>query len=282
MRSRTRTNRQSGLCRRRGQCRNDRTIGQKMPRFKKKQLSAARCAAAARGSPASGDPAPVHPAGLSHRRCHGIVRRHARHVRQSPASLRRGCARSCDDLAGSLANCGSALGGAGTSVPFICFDLAGGANFAGSNVLVGQQRRADGFLSTAGYSKPGLPGDMLPGQDSTGLTTLLLNPGALNDFTNHGAQPDFPCRQRAAVRHPRKGCRSRSGNIDGTVIPARSDNDTGNNPHNPLYALVMTGARAARGRPDRFAQQRSGGNSMAPAMYINPNSARPRSTVPAT
>ena len=32
------------------------------------------------------------------------------------------------------------------------------------------------------------------------------------------------------------------GNVDGCVIPARSDNDTGNNPHNPLYGIAMTGA----------------------------------------
>ena len=74
-----------------------------------------------------------------------------------------------DALAGSLANC--PLGGGGAlNVPFISFDLAGGANFSGSNVLVGQQGGQFDLLSTAGYSKIGLPGDMLPGQDSTGLT----------------------------------------------------------------------------------------------------------------
>ena len=44
------------------------------------------------------------------------------------------------DLNQLAADIGCTLGGvgAGQSLPFICFDLAGGANFAGSNVLVGQ------------------------------------------------------------------------------------------------------------------------------------------------
>ena len=48
--------------------------------------------------------------------------------------------------------------GAG-KIPFICFDLAGGANIAGSNVLVGKEGGQLDFLSTQGYSKQGLPGD---------------------------------------------------------------------------------------------------------------------------
>src|SRR5210317_997306 len=51
-------------------------------------------------------------------------------------------------------------------LPFICFDLAGGANFAGSNVLVGRDSPLD-VLTTAGYSKLGLPGDQIPGQTET-------------------------------------------------------------------------------------------------------------------
>jgi hypothetical protein len=52
--------------------------------------------------------------------------------------------------------------GAG-KIPFICFDLAGGANICGSNVLVGKSGGQSDFLSTAGYEKMGLPGDMVPG-----------------------------------------------------------------------------------------------------------------------
>ncbi len=172
-----------------------------------------------------------------------------------------------DALVRSMPGC--RLGGAGgTNVPFICFDLAGGANFAGSNVLVGQGDGQFDFLSTAGYSKLGLPGDMLPGQVQT-VTTL--NPSAQSDFINrelnlafHADSPMlFGIREKAI---------SAIGNVDGCVIPARSDNDTGNNPHNPLYPLIMTDP-SVRGQVVDLIGSRSsvsGGNSMAPAMYINP------------
>jgi hypothetical protein len=61
------------------------------------------------------------------------------------------------------------------------------------------------------------------------------------------------------------------GNVDGAVIPARSDNDTSNNPHNPLYPLAMTGARGSVVDLVGSRSGVSGGNSMAPAMYIDPN-----------
>src|ERR1700716_3721056 len=48
------------------------------------------------------------------------------------------------------------------SLPFICFDLAGGANLVGSEVLVGVQGGQSNFLSTAGYGKLGVPGNLLP------------------------------------------------------------------------------------------------------------------------
>ena len=47
-------------------------------------------------------------------------------------------------------------------IPFICFDLAGGANLVGSEVLVGVQGGQANFLSTAGYGKLGVPGNMVP------------------------------------------------------------------------------------------------------------------------
>ena len=42
------------------------------------------------------------------------------------------------DVEALKAGCGIATQGAG-KIPFICFDLAGGANISGSNVLVGKQ-----------------------------------------------------------------------------------------------------------------------------------------------
>ena len=75
---------------------------------------------------------------------------------------------------GLRASCGI-TGGAG-KIPFICFDLSGGANIAGSNVLIGGQGGQLDFLTTAGYSKLGLPGDMTP-QPAAHFTDTTLRPG---------------------------------------------------------------------------------------------------------
>ena len=67
------------------------------------------------------------------------------------------------DLQPLLANpCNIATVGAG-KIPFIAFDLAGGCNISGSNVLVGKEGGQMDFLGTNGYQKLGLPGDMVPG-----------------------------------------------------------------------------------------------------------------------
>jgi hypothetical protein len=184
----------------------------------------------------------------------------------NPNAARAAVAPDLDALATDI---GCVLGGvgAGQSVPFISFDLAGGANFAGSNVLVGQGDGQMDLLSTAGYSKLGLPGDMLPGQDSTGVT--LLNASTDNDFTNKELNLIFHADSPMLLGILEKASLA-VGNVDGCVIPARSDNDTGNNPHNPLYPLAMTGARGSVVDLIGSRSSESGGNSMAPAMYIDP------------
>jgi hypothetical protein len=57
-------------------------------------------------------------------------------------------------LSGDLdtVGCGIATAGAG-KIPFIAFDLAGGANIANSNVLVGGEGGQMDFLNTSGYEK---------------------------------------------------------------------------------------------------------------------------------
>ena len=60
--------------------------------------------------------------------------------------------------------------GAG-KIPFICFDLAGGANLTGSEVLIGKQGGQLDFLSTAGYAKLGLPGNMVPNAPNAASAT---------------------------------------------------------------------------------------------------------------
>ncbi len=65
-----------------------------------------------------------------------------------------------------------------TKIPFICFDLAGGANFAGSNVLVGGpsgQLDIDNLSWANGYSRLGVPADMMPNAGVPPVVTLSRN-----------------------------------------------------------------------------------------------------------
>lgn len=163
------------------------------------------------------------------------------------------------DIEGMLAGCG-VTDGAG-KIPFICFDLAGGANIAGSNVLVGGSGGQLDFLGTAGYSKQGLPGDMVPS---------ITNPDTdTNDFVNTDFGLAFHTdSQMLAGISEKAGLRS--GSINGAVIAARSENDTGNNPHNPMYAINMAGANGSLLTLAGSRATDSGGNSMAPIDMLNP------------
>jgi len=166
-----------------------------------------------------------------------------------------------DDLQPLLANpCNIATVGAG-KIPFICFDLAGGANISGSNVLVGQEGGQMDFLSTSGYEKVGLPGDMVPGLNDpiTGL------PYANTDFGLAFHSDSAFKRGMEASMTPGRGTQ-----LNGAIIPARSDNDTGNNPHNPLYGIANAGADGSILTLAGTENSDSGGNSMIPAMMMDP------------
>ncbi|MEM7418092.1 MAG: hypothetical protein AAF364_00030 [Pseudomonadota bacterium] len=164
------------------------------------------------------------------------------------------------DLEALKATCGIASQGAG-KIPFIVFDLAGGANIAGSNVLVGGRGGQLDFLSTAGYSRQGLPGDMVPSiaNPDTGLSDFVNNELGLAFHSDsaflHGILDKVSVTNRA--------------NINGAVIPARSENDTGNNPHNPMYGINRAGADGSLLTLIGSRNSDSGGNSMAPAAMID-------------
>ena len=156
----------------------------------------------------------------------------------------------------------------GTKIPFICFDLAGGANLAGSNVLVGKQGGQLDLLSTAGYSKLGLPGDQVPGVAETAASATGTSNGDHTD-TSLGlafhSDSAFLRGMYASFKTAGIGA-----SINGAVIPARSENDTGNNPHNPLYGIQRAGAEGEILTLIGSQNSDSGGNSMAPAMLIDP------------
>jgi hypothetical protein len=60
------------------------------------------------------------------------------------------------------------------------------------------------------------------------------------------------------------------GFVNGAVIPGRSENDTGNNPHNPMYGIYRAGLRGQILQLIGSENSESGGNSMAPSMLIDP------------
>ncbi|OUS28859.1 general secretion pathway protein GspF [Gammaproteobacteria bacterium 45_16_T64] len=145
-------------------------------------------------------------------------------------------------------------------IPFICFDLAGGANISGSNVLIGKQGGQLDLLNTSGYSRHGLPGDRIPGL-----------PDAINNSTDSIDQ------SLGLAFHSDSGflrginqslTAGTADNVNGAVIPSRSDNDTGNNPHNPMYGIGVAGARGSLLANIGSRSSESGGNSMAPSKMI--------------
>jgi hypothetical protein len=148
-------------------------------------------------------------------------------------------------------------------IPFIAFDLAGGANIAGSNVLVGQAGGQLNFLSTAGYSKLGLPGNMVP-NSAVGAASFIDQQLGLAFHSDSAFLRGIL--ERTAVG-------TRAG-VNGTMIAASSQNDTGNNPHNPMYGIHTAGALGDLLALIGSDSSDSGGNSMAPAYMIDA-SARP-------
>src|SRR5882672_1224033 len=141
--------------------------------------------------------------------------------------------------------------GAG-KIPFLAFDQGGGANIAGSNVMVGKVGGQDVFLDTAGYGKLGLPPALLPntvGVDRTFGLAMHPRSALLRGMLS---------KTSAATR----------ANVNGVVIPARSENDTSNNPHNPVYGIARAGANGEFVATIGTDNSASGGNSVAPASMI--------------
>ncbi len=157
-------------------------------------------------------------------------------------------------------NCGIITNGAG-KIPFICFDLSGGANLNGSEILIGGKGGQLDFLSTAGYGKLGLPGDMLPNSPNAGA------PGGNFIDTSLGAAWHSDGAILRGIQS--KASTAAQANTNGTAIAAMSQNDTQNNPHNPMYGIYDAGADGSLLTLIGTQATTSGGNSMAPAALIN-------------
>ncbi len=178
------------------------------------------------------------------------------------ANPRAAQAQLSPDLETLKQSCGFAVQGAG-KIPFICIDLAGGANMAGSNVLTGGQGGQREFLSAAGYGRLGLPGDMVPNAPNPGSPT--------NDFIENRLGLLFHLDSAFSRGILERVSVTTAAAINGAVIPARSENDTGNNPHNPMYGIFQAGADGELLTLIGSESSESGGNSMAPAYLLNPS-----------
>ncbi len=154
---------------------------------------------------------------------------------------------------GLLCGGGAGVGAGGARfTPFLVFDLSGGGNIPGSNVLVGKRGGQEDFLTT--YSTLGLPDTMHPkiaGQTNAEYGLRFHADSAIL----RGMNTVTTATTRAAV--------------DGAVFCTSSNDDSGNNPHNPMYWILKA---ASPGELIALAGTRSspsGGNSLAPADSIN-------------
>lgn len=143
--------------------------------------------------------------------------------------------------------------GAG-KIPFLAIDQGGGANIAGSNIMVGGAGGQEDFLDDGGYAKLGLPAAIVPGAV-----------GVNRDF-GVAMHPDSAL-LRGMLSKTNAATRA---NTNGCVIPARSENDTGNNPHNPIYGIARAGASGEFTATIGSDNSTSGGRSRAPDSMIVP------------
>ena len=144
--------------------------------------------------------------------------------------------------------------GAG-KIPFLAVDQGGGANIAGSNIMVGGPGGQLDFLPAGGYAKLGLPSALDPA--SVAMNTefgLAMHP-------NSALLRGMLDKTTAATRMLTNGC----------VIPARSENDTSNNPHNPIYGIARAGANGEFVSTTGSRNSESGGRSEAPQSMIDPS-----------
>ncbi len=150
--------------------------------------------------------------------------------------------------------------GAG-KIPFICFDLAGGANLNGSEILIGGKGGQLDFLSTAGYGKLGLPGNMVPNAPNAASPTanFISNAFGAAWHSDGAILRGMLERTTPMTQALTNGC----------AIAARSENDTGNNPHNPMYGILRAGAGGELLNLIGSQATDSGGNSMSPVAMID-------------
>jgi hypothetical protein len=162
------------------------------------------------------------------------------------------------DITTLQSSCGIVTNGAG-KIPFICFDLAGGANLNGSEALIGGTGGQLDFLTTAGYGTLGLPGDMLPNSPNPAGGTYVDTTLGLAWHSDGAILRGIKSMASTAAM----------ASTNGAVIAASSQNDTQDNPHNPMYGIYDAGANGSLLPLIGTMPSVSGGNSEAPSALIN-------------
>ncbi len=158
--------------------------------------------------------------------------------------------------ANAQASC--ALTGAGAGkIPFIGIDLAGGANIAGSNVMIGGAGGQEDVLNENGYARLGLPLDMSPLNSQINAFDRTMN------LVFH-----FDSAMLAGILS--KAAPATLAKVEGVIFSARSANDTQNNPLNPIYGINRAGADGGLLTLIGTQSTDSGGNSIVPMSMFDP------------
>lgn len=145
--------------------------------------------------------------------------------------------------------------------PVIIIDLAGGGHIPGSNVIVGGAGGQMNFLQS--YASLGLNANEHPS-----LAGQVNQDLGIAFHTQSGILRGI--KDIAAMTTQQK--------MDGTLFATISNDDTGNNQHNPMYWLNKAGAKGKLTQLAGTSDSASGGNSQAPAESVNPTVAPVRIT----
>lgn len=137
--------------------------------------------------------------------------------------------------------------------PVIIIDLAGGGNIPGSNVLVGDQAGQHSFIPS--YGRLGIPDNFHPKESG-----MVNNEMGLKFHSKSGMLDGIRNVTSAQIRQK----------VEGGVFAAISNDDTGNNPHNPVYWLNKAGAMGRLAQTTGTRASRSGARSKVPSLSYDP------------
>jgi hypothetical protein len=150
-------------------------------------------------------------------------------------------------------NCITDVGGnIDQKTPVIIIDLAGGGNIAGSNVIVGDQAGQHSLLST--YDRLGIPDSLHPSNNN------MNSEMGLKFHSDSGMLQGIQAHTSSQIRQK----------CEGAVFCAISNDDTSNNPHNPVYWLNKAGARGRLVQTIGTRSSMSGGRSIIPNLSYDP------------